>query len=47
MSIIRGIIRQDTIYDKLIFSKIRNMLGGEIIRSGMYILIIFIFIKIL
>ena len=32
--IFRGIIRRDTVYDKLIFKKIRNMFGGEVVRTG-------------
>ncbi len=31
---LRGIIRTDTIYDKIIFKKIRNIFGGNVIRTG-------------
>ena len=27
-------MRQDTFYDKLVFQKIRNLLGGNILRSA-------------
>lgn len=30
----RGVIQRNTIYDKLVFNKTRNMFGGELIRSS-------------
>jgi len=33
-SVFRGIIKQNTIYDKLIFGKIRNLFGGNVVRSA-------------
>lgn len=34
MHLKRGIILRDTLYDKLIFNKIRDLFGGNVIRTA-------------